>query len=101
MSARLHRSQTAAAWGADIDARDTERQRAAEQAATEYTVTTAGGAHVEVSSCPERTIIVCLSSCRTCLTFYPHLSKHHAAEAKGYANGHAGACTAQPVDGAQ
>lgn len=67
---------------------------------SDYTVTTAGGAQVEVSTCPDRTIIVCLSGCRTCLTFYPHLSDNHAAEAKGYANGHAGACNATPIGGA-
>lgn len=99
MSARLHRSQNAAAWGADIDARAAERQRVAEQATTEYTVTTAGGAQVEVSTCPDNTIIVCLSGCRTCLTFWAHLSDNHAAEAKGYANGHAGACSATPIGG--
>lgn len=99
MSARSHRSQNAASWGADLDARDTERQRVAEQAPTEYTVTTAGGAQVEVSTCPDYTILVCLSACRTCLTFWAPLSEHHAAEACGYANGHAGACTATPIGG--
>lgn len=42
MSARLHRSQNAAAWGADIDARTAERQRAAEQASDDNTVTVPG-----------------------------------------------------------
>lgn len=42
MSARLRRSQNAAAWGADIDARAAERQRAAEQAFDDSTATVPG-----------------------------------------------------------
>lgn len=64
-------------------------------------ITTATGAEVEIHSVPGSTLIACRSTCGTCLTFWDHLSDNHAAEARGYANGHAGACTAQPVDGAQ
>jgi hypothetical protein len=74
-------------------------QNTAGYAEATYTITTAGGAQVEVSTSPDNTIIVCLSGCRTCLTFWDHLSNDHAAEAKGYANGHAAVCSAAPIGG--
>ena len=64
---------------------------------TTATIPTAGGAEVEVTSHPDNTILVCLSGCGTCRTFWARLSEHHAAEARGYAQGHAGMCTTKPT----
>lgn len=124
MSARLHRSQNAAAWGADIDAR-AERQRAAEQAAAilaQYL--TVGGATVDItedaSGDEPATITTCLgcgtgNSARWDLAYYtapigPGYPERTATarsdarrqaerEARTWAQDHASTCRAMPTPG--
>lgn len=65
-----------------------------------HTVATAGGSQVTVEDLDGSTIAVCESGCGACRTFWAHLSQHPAAEARGWAQGHAGLCDTKPKAGA-